>query len=330
MSIFSHKNYASAMKLACEEARQWLGNTSPNPAVGAIALDETGNVLAVTAHQHAGESHAEVALLEKCRQLGLLDRVSSLGVTLEPCNHYGRTPPCTEALISSGVSNIFIGVRDPNPHVKGGGIQRLRQAGLHIEEDINTDECSQLISSFSYYMKHGRPWITLKRAFDSHGSMIPPKGQKTFTSPSSLRLAHRLRKKADAIITGSGTVVNDAPYFTVRHTNDFPQKPRLLAIFDRRGRVSNSYLKEAEERDLNAVKYSDFATLFHDCKTREIQDVLVEAGPLLSTYILEQGYWNMLVDIHQGETDRVEIKFNESLEIPFQLENFNLEYILPP
>ena len=197
-------------------------------------------------------------LIEYCRAQNLLDQVHTLCVTLEPCNHQGRTPPCTEAIIESGIRHVAVGTRDPNPHVKGGGIERLQQAGVDVVCGVNEEECKQLIAPFAYSVQTGKPWITIKRAFDAKGSPIPPPGQKTFTSPESLKLAHQLRKKSDAIMAGSGTILVDDPLFTVRYVPDHENKRRRLAIIDRRRRVPQNYLAEAAGRGLDATVYDGY------------------------------------------------------------------------
>ncbi len=246
------------MEVACAEARKWLGATSPNPAVGAAALDGDGKILAVAAHQKPGEMHAEAALIKHCRDEFILRHVHTLCVTLEPCNHHGRTPPCTEAIIQSGIKYVVIGTRDPNPEVKGAGIERLQETGIEVVSGINEEECRHLIHAFSHSVKTTKPWVTVKRAFDSKGSMIPPPGKKVFTSHStSLQLAHRLRKKSDAILTGSGTILADNPVFTVRYVPDFEGKRRILGILDRRGRVPQEYVKAAHERGLMSIVFQN-------------------------------------------------------------------------
>jgi diaminohydroxyphosphoribosylaminopyrimidine deaminase/5-amino-6-(5-phosphoribosylamino)uracil reductase len=322
----------AAMHLACAEARKYLGATSPNPAVGAAALNADGNILAVAAHKKAGEAHAEAALLEICRLQNLLPRVHTICVTLEPCNHHGHTPPCTEAIIAAGIKRVVIGARDPNPHVKGGGIERLRAAGIEVVEGVQIDECRQLIHAFAYSVASGKPWITIKRAFDASGSMIPPKGQKTFTSPASLKLAHLLRKKADAIITGSGTVLADNPLFTVRHVPDHLSKRHWLAILDRRGRVPESYLKAAHERGLEPFVFQDIGAAIESLAQSGGRDVLVEAGPTLSQAILDANLWTMSVAIRQtdnGQNDQIEVAFNPRKSIPFTESDFQWSHILP-
>jgi diaminohydroxyphosphoribosylaminopyrimidine deaminase / 5-amino-6-(5-phosphoribosylamino)uracil reductase len=316
------------LQIACAEARKWLGATSPNPPVGAVAVDNEGNVLAIAAHHHAGEAHAEAALIENCRANGTLSKIHTLYVTLEPCNHHGHTPPCTEAIIKSGIKHVIIGTHDPNPHVKGGGMERLREAGINVT-CIDDEECKQLIHAFVFHAQTGKPWITVKRAITREGSMIPPKGQKTFTSKDSLVLAHRLRKKADAIITGSGTVLADNPLFTVRHVTDFKDKRRWLAILDRRGRVPKSYTDAAHNRGLDTLIYKDLDAAIADLTAKGAQDILVEAGPTLSQVMLDSQLWTMSVSIQKGDPDVVAVDFNARETIPFAPEKFRWDYVLP-
>ena len=305
------------MHTACTEARKWLGATSPNPPVGAVALNKYGEVMAVAAHKRAGTAHAETQVIATCGDT----KIDTLVVTLAPCNHQGRTPPCTEAIIRAGIKHVVIGTTDPNTHVKGGGIERLQQAGIEIINHVNEDECRGLIHAFAYHARTGKPWITVKRAFNVDGSMIPEVGQKTFTLPESLRLAHQLRKKADAIITGSGTVLADNPLFTVRHVADFPDKKRWLGILDRRGRVPETYLHDAAARGFMPVIYHDNNEAVRDLTAKGAQDILVESGPALSQTFLDSGLWVMRVDIHQDNPDRVVTSFNPTESVAFDVQH---------
>jgi diaminohydroxyphosphoribosylaminopyrimidine deaminase/5-amino-6-(5-phosphoribosylamino)uracil reductase len=294
-----------------------------------VALDATGAIMASAAHEKAGEAHAEAKLLDLLRAQNRLNETATLCVTLEPCNHHGRTPPCTEAIIASGIKRVIIGARDPNPHVAGGGTARLRAAGIEVIEGVAQDECRQLIHAFAHTMQTGRPFITVKRAFTREGSMIPPKGQKTFTSPDSLRLAHALRKKAGAILTGSGTVLADNPLFTVRHVPDYLNIRRFLAILDRRGRVPPSYLAAAAARGLDALIYQSLDAAIADLARRGVQDILVEAGPLLSQAVLDSPFWTMSVTFRQADPDVVDVAFNPRQPPPFDTDKFNWDYVLP-
>ncbi len=249
------------MAQAVEAAEAFRGATAPNPPVGCALLDRDGAVLVVAAHRRAGTAHAEAAAIAQCRDAGTIDQVDTVVVTLEPCNHWGRTPPCTEAILSTPARTVVIGTRDPNPRVEGGGAERLARAGLSTAWLPETPgpvaaalsaRCIDLIAPFAKRATTGRPWVTVKQALDASGSMIPPPGRKTFTSEAALRYAHVLRKRADAILTGSGTILADHPEFTVRRVPDHADRIRQLAILDRRGRVSADFLSAAASRNFDA------------------------------------------------------------------------------
>lgn len=317
------------MRQAAFAARKWMGATSPNPPVGAVALDSSGKILATAAHQRAGMAHAEALLIEECRKQNFLSQVETLCVTLEPCNHHGLTPPCSEAIIQSGIKKVVIGTRDPNPKVTGGGVEKLRSAGIEVITGVAEEECRQLIHAFAYYVQTGKVWLTVKRAINSEGSMIPPVGQKTFTSSDSLKLAHLLRKKADAILTGSGTILADHPLFTVRHVADQPDKRRWLAILDRRGRVPDDYIGAAAKRGLDIIIYQDLGEALRDLARKGAQDVLAEAGPALSQSLLDSGLWTMSVTIRQGLTDKIDVALNTHQALPLDPQQFRWDYVLP-
>ena len=319
----------AAMRQACAVARGFLGATSPNPPVGAAVLDAAGRVLATAAHQRAGEAHAEINLLNECHDLGILHQVHTLCVTLEPCNHHGRTPPCTKAIIAAGIRQVAIGCPDPNPHVAGGGMERLRQAGISVIENVDPNECAWLMHAFLYKAKTGKPWVTVKRALTPDGSMIPQKGQKTFTSPESLRLAHRLRKKADAILTTRATIEADNPLFTVRHVPDHAGKKRWLAIMDRHDTTSPDYLEAAETHGFTPRLFSDFTSAIKELSNQGAQDILIEAGPELSDKVLQSAEWTMRLDIHQGDPDILDVAFHPDLRDMPPRETFGWDLFLP-
>ena len=311
---------ADGFRQALAAAEAFAGATAPNPPVGCAVLDAQGAVLACAAHQRAGGPHAEVAALATCREAGLVDRIHTLIVTLEPCNHHGATPPCVEAILASPAKVIWIGSRDPNPAVTGQGGARLARAGLEVTFVDDLDHCdaadlsrqaARLIAPFATWAVHGRPWLTLKLALTADGGMVPPAGAKTFTSEGSLALAHRLRRRADAIVTGSGTVLADAPLFTVRRVPDPRQAPRRLAILDRRRRTPASYLDAAGRRGFEVSLHDDVPTLLVDLAASGVLEALVECGPTLLDAFLAADLWDERVTIRQssrpGEPDTVEI-----------------------
>lgn len=289
-----------AMRLAIREAEKFAGATSPNPPVGAAGLDSDGNILAVAAHQRAGEPHAERNLIKIFEELDELEDLDTLVVTLEPCNHQGRTGPCTEAILATPIKRVVVGILDPNPKVAGNGLERLRAAGIEVESGVLEADCRYLTRSFLHKIKTGLPWVTVKRAVRRNGSMRPDAGKKTFTSPEALVLAHRLRRRADAIITGSGTVLADNPLFTVRHIPDFSHKKRYLLALDRRGRINSEWKKSAATAGFELLEAESFEDALVKLGRLDVMEVLVEAGPELSTYVLEQGLWDEHVLLQEG------------------------------
>jgi diaminohydroxyphosphoribosylaminopyrimidine deaminase/5-amino-6-(5-phosphoribosylamino)uracil reductase len=311
------EKYENAMRMALNAAEQFVGATAPNPPVGAIALDKTGKVLLGAGHQGAGLPHAEVKVLELAGKLGKLSSIETLVVTLEPCNHQGRTPPCTEAILRhKHIRRVVIGTRDPNPNVAGGGAGRLRAAGLEVVEGVLEAQCRFLIRAFAKSVREKHPYVVLKAAFSSSGSMIPPAGRKTFTSEASLTFAHELRKQSDALWTGSATVLADDPDFTVRLVSDHPGKKRFLLLSDRRRRVPASWLEKARKNGFLPHHADTFAEGLDFLGKNGALQVLVEAGPSLREAWLSSGLWDESVVITQGkeqEDDDVKIEFRAEL-----------------
>ena len=309
---------ALAFRQALEAARAFEGATAPNPPVGCAILEASGSVLAVAAHQRAGTGHAEALAIADCRAKGLGEAIHTIVVTLEPCNHFGRTPPCSEAILSTPAKALWIGAVDPNPVVAGGGAERLRAASLkvmsigdlgHADTVSLAASAQRLIAPFAKRVRTGLPWVTVKQAVDGNGSMIPPAGRKTFTSPDSLKFAHELRRRADAVLTGSGTILADAPEFTVRHVPGFASKSRHLAILDRRGRVPTDYLDAAKARGFRVLLPHSFADALHQLGEAGALEVLVEAGPQLTESVLASPFWDEHIRItaNKDGPDRVEV-----------------------
>jgi diaminohydroxyphosphoribosylaminopyrimidine deaminase/5-amino-6-(5-phosphoribosylamino)uracil reductase len=320
-----HPDIRHAFDHALAEARTHVGATAPNPPVGCAILDIDGVLLAVAAHQRAGTEHAETLAIRQCEEAGVAERIHTIVVTLEPCNHTGRQPPCAEAILATSAREVWIGSTDPNPRVAGGGAKRLRTAGLEVrvlsaeprEEDrALLTACERLIAPFSKWVRTGLPWVTVKQAFDLTGSMIPPPELKTFTSPDSLKLAHELRRRANAILTGSGTILADWPEFTVRHVPDHADVRRWLSIIDKRRRTPDAYLAAARERGFRVRLDDDFRSALNFLGNRgDVLEVLVEAGPSLSGAILLGGLWDERVLIRaqgNGERDTVEVEYSHA------------------
>jgi diaminohydroxyphosphoribosylaminopyrimidine deaminase/5-amino-6-(5-phosphoribosylamino)uracil reductase len=201
------------MRLAIREARRGLGRTSPNPTVGAV-LVRRGRVVGRGHHARAGAPHAEVVAIQAA---GAAARGATLYTTLEPCDHYGRTPPCSLAILSSGVTRVVSGSRDPNPLVNGRGLRRLRRAGRAVEARFLEEECDALNEAWMTFIRLGRPHVTLKVAATLDGKIATASGDSRWvTGPEARALVHRLRNRVDAVLVGAGTARADDPRLTAR------------------------------------------------------------------------------------------------------------------
>jgi len=201
------------MRMAVRLGRRGLGRTSPNPPVGAVVVAR-GTVVGRGFHRRAGAAHAEAAALQAA---GRRARGATLYVTLEPCAHHGRTPPCTNAVIAAGVRRVVVGTRDPNPRVPGNGIRRLRAAGIEVRSGVLRAECDALIAAFRTHVTTGRPLVTLKLAASLDGRIATVSGDaRWITGDDSRRYVHRLRAEHDAILVGSETILRDDPQLTCR------------------------------------------------------------------------------------------------------------------
>ncbi len=284
----------AGFRAARDAALLSLGNTAPNPPVGCAILDGDGAILAVGGHEKAGAPHAEAVALGRLRDSGRIDEARTLLVTLEPCNHHGRTGPCTEAILASPVRTVWIGCADPNPRVTGHGAARLAGAGLAVHalpDGPLRRDCAALVLPFERWASARRPWITIKQALDADGSMLPPPGARTFSSAASLRLAHRLRRATDAIITGTGTVLADLPSLTVRHLADHPGRRRLLAIVGGRT-LPESYLAAAAARGFEVRRVAAPDLLPSLLGEAGVLWAMVEAGPSLLHGLRAAGLWD--------------------------------------
>lgn len=229
-----------AMQRALELARLGEGRTAPNPPVGAVIVRDR-QVVGEGHHARPGGPHGEVMAL---RDAGERARGATLFVTLEPCNHHGRTPPCTQAVIDAGISTVHVGVVDPNPHVAGHGIERLRAAGIRVVVGTESAAARAMIAPFAHLALRGRPHVTAKYAMTLDGRIATRSGDSRWVSgQASRRRAHSMRDGADAILVGAGTIIADDPSLTTRHPDirrDPPPAHPLRVILDSHGRLSLS------------------------------------------------------------------------------------------
>ena len=210
------------MRQALTLAERGRGFVEPNPLVGAVVLDSAGELVGEGWHERFGEAHAEVRALAKARDAA---RGGTLVVTLEPCCHFGKTPPCTDAVLKAGVRRVVVAMADPFPKVAGGGLQLLRDAGVEVEVGVCEREARRLNAPYLKLLATGRPWVHLKWAMALDGKIATRTGDsKWISGEESRRVVHALRGRVDAVIVGRGTVLADDPLLTAR-----PPGPRIAA-----------------------------------------------------------------------------------------------------
>lgn len=295
------------MKRAIKLARLGLANTSPNPRVGAVVV-HNGKIIGEGFHRKAGQGHAEVNAISSVKpgDMALLHQ-ATIYVTLEPCSHYGKTPPCAKLLIDKGIKRVVVGNQDPSPKVNGKGIKMLEDAGIEVTILTGkiSQECKDLNPEFNSKYLNSRPFITLKWAETADGFMANNDGTPLAISSSiTSTLTHRLRARNDVILTSSATVIADNPRLDTRYwaTGNAP----LRAVIDRYGRVNpdsrifqdderntlyftlkeRNDLKNAEQIIIPAEESKQLQFIIDDIASRGFNSVLVEAGPrLLQSFI---------------------------------------------
>lgn len=291
-------------------AERGLCTTDPNPRVGCVVV-KNDRILAEAWHRRCGEPHAEVLALRKA---GALARGATVYVNLEPCCHQGRTPPCTDPIIDAGVARVVVAIEDPNPRVSRGGIDTLRSVGIDVDVGVMRSEAEVLNRGFLQRMRKGRPWVTIKLAATVDGRIAMASGEsKWITGAAARQDVQHLRARSSAVLTGRGTIDSDDPALTVRLSGHTRQPLRV--IVDSKLRVSqtaralttpgNVLLATAcDNRDRasaldrpnidivhlpSAGSQVDLAALLEELAAREVNELLVEAGPRLSGTLLSAG-----------------------------------------
>lgn len=310
-SATDHRLMARALELAA----RGLNTTDPNPRVGCVIARE-GEVIGEGWTSPAGGPHAEIHAL---RMAGAAARGATVYVSLEPCSHHGRTPPCTDALVAAGVGRVICAMRDPNPLVvDGNGVERLRSAGIAVENGLLERQARELNVGFCKRMTQGLPFVTVKIAASLDGKVALRNGiSHWITGEAARRDVQHLRARSSAVLTGIGTVLADDPLLTVRDPGiDMLGRKPLRVVCDTRLRIPDSakLLKEegpvavytaatpkpigrADVRasPVDASGSLDLRAVLKDLAARECNEVLVEAGPTLSGRFVEQGLADRLI-----------------------------------
>lgn len=302
------------MRLAIRLARKARGKTSPNPLVGAVVVKE-GEIVGKGFHQKAGEPHAEVNALNDA---GEKARGGELYVNLEPCNHYGKTPPCTGMIIDSGIKRVFVGMVDPNEVVAGRGIRCLRDNGIHAKTGILKEECQRLNEVYIKYITEKRPFVIVKSAASLDGKIATRIGDtRWITNERSMGFVHKLRNEVDGILVGIGTIMADDPRLTTR-LNGRRGKDPVRIVVDSKLRIllgakvlnheskAKTIIASTESADKEKVKKLeglgakvliigsknnrvDLEELMHELGKLEIASLLIEGGAEVNASSLSSG-----------------------------------------
>jgi len=262
MTSFPEFPRVGYMRQALRLARKGAGRTAPNPAVGAVVV-RRGRVVGEGYHHAAGLPHAEI---EALREAGRAARGADLYVTLEPCNHRGRTEPCTDAVLAAGIARVAYAMEDPNPAVSGRGARRLRDAGLVVHRGMMETEARELNRGFCRWVVSGKPFVTLKLAVSLDGQIAAAGGgSRWITGEPARRRVHRMRSEADAVLVGGETARRDDPALTARLPGG--HDPRRVILTSRPAELANgkvfrepggevivACLKDVPERDVRAVR----------------------------------------------------------------------------
>lgn len=298
------------MRRAIALARSGEADTSPNPMVGAVIAGPDGRIIGEGYHRRCGEGHAEVNAVASVADRSLL-KDSTMYVTLEPCSHYGKTPPCARLIIDSGIPRVVVGMTDPHDVVSGRGIAMLRQAGVEVLTGMLEDECRALNPKFIFSHTSPYPFITVKFACSSDGYLDRDRGPEEvperFSTPLTSLMVQRLRAVHDAILVGAGTLMRDNPCLDLR---DWDGRSPVKVIVSRRTRISpdarvfdngktivysSSECSDLEARGATVVRVSPDAGLpmvFADLRARGITSVLVEGGAAIINSLFDLGLWN--------------------------------------
>ena len=325
------------MDMALELAKRGCGHVSPNPMVGCV-ITKDNKLLSYGWHEFYGGPHAEVNAAKKLTDEELYG--ATVYVTLEPCSHYGKTPPCAELLKNKRVNRVVAAIVDPNPKVNSSGLEILRKAGIETETGLCSEEAEFINRGFLKRIRTGKPWVTLKTASSLDGNISLKNGKsKWITAPYSRRQVHQLRSEYDAVLTGSGTIMSDNPEYTVRDTdghspfliildkkleipedyNVFKVKDRKVVIFTEKSEIPQEKAENFLKNNVQVVTIDkcDY-NLNHILKQIAIMGVnylMVEAGISLSSSFIESGEADEFILFYGGKflgngkhyTDKIDI-----------------------
>ncbi len=294
-----NKFYKKMMKRCLLLAKKGQGAVSPNPMVGCVIADDDGNILTEGYHQKFGGNHAERNAILNC---GKNLKGSTLFVNLEPCSHFGKTPPCADLIIESRIKKVVCAMKDPNPVVSGGGIKKLQNAGIEVITGVLEDEAKELNKVFIKNIMQKKPYIMIKTAITMDSKIALQNGKsKWITDDYSRNLVHKMRGEYQAIMTGSGTVLADNPNLTARIKG---AKNPIRIIMDKKGVIPLEYnvfknntekiiiitnSKNKYPEHIQKINFEGYDSLFKTLYSLGIYNVLVEGGCGLNSSIMDSG-----------------------------------------
>ncbi len=277
------------MLKAIKLAKKGWGKTSPNPLVGAIIVKDN-KIIGKGYHHKAGEAHAEVNAINDA---GKNAKSATIYVTLEPCSTYGRTPPCTNAIIAAGISKVVIGSTDPNPEHAGQGIKILEDAGIEVIIDIEKEKCLKLNEAFFKWITKKMPFVILKMAMTLDGKIATESGQSQWiTGETARNRVQELRQWSDAIMVGGETVRKDSPSLTVRNPQNWKNQPRRIIISKslQQKEVNKLMIKTAQMPEIISISNnSDFENNLKRLGKENITSILIEGGGEIASLAISAG-----------------------------------------
>ena len=311
----------TAMREALALAGQAVGLTEPNPRVGCVILDAHGQVIGRGHTQQAGGPHAEVMALRDVAARGHATQGATAYVTLEPCSHHGRTPPCCDALLAAGIARVVSAVTDPNPLVAGRGLARLRAQGVQVESGLLGDAAREHNIGFFSRMVRGRPWVRLKAATSLDGHTALDNGVSQWITGEAARTdGHAWRKRAGAVLTGVGTVLDDNPRLDVRLV-DTAKQPLRVVIDSRLDMPPTARILDAPGQVLVYAAAPEVARI--DALTATGAEVILRPGPTGKVDLPE-----VLADLAQRGINELHVEAGHKLNGSFVREGLVDEYLL--
>ncbi|MCQ2311108.1 MAG: bifunctional diaminohydroxyphosphoribosylaminopyrimidine deaminase/5-amino-6-(5-phosphoribosylamino)uracil reductase RibD [Paludibacteraceae bacterium] len=320
-------DYARYIERTLQLARLGEYYVAPNPMVGAVLVNAEGDIIAEGWHKRFGGPHAEVECISDARLTMHDARLNecTLFVNLEPCSHYGKTPPCAKMIIEKGIGRVVVGMSDPNPLVAGKGVQMLRDAGIEVTVGIMEKACRELNKRFVCLHEKKRPYVTLKWAQTADGYLdkfrvesleFREEGPLVISTETTKMLVHKMRAENMAILVGSGTALKDNPKLL---TTRWPGRNPIRVLLDRRGRVPmNSRIFSDEAETIVYREKTDWPFVLQDLGERGIHSVLVEGGATVLNMILKDGTWDeMHIEVSDKALGEEGVKA-PSVKLPLQ------------